>query len=78
MASFWQTQDKVDRSVIQKFTDGCESKNCIISARRTGSWTLAGASDHYNHDGCLEVKDPNNGEVDLFCMRCNKSETVNT
>jgi len=76
-AGFWQVQDKVDKSTIQKFTSSCDRDDCCVSARMISETTCMGISDHYYKQGRLIISDHNRHKVSMCCSKCWRHEVMN-
>lgn len=75
-AAFWQIQDKVDQSTVQKFTNTCERDDCCVSARIISEQTCMGTSDHYDKQGRLIIADRNRYKVSMCCSKCWNHQVV--
>ena len=76
-AGFWQVQDKVDQSTIQKFTTSCERDDCRVSARIVSEQTCMGTGDYYDKQGRLINSDHNRYKVSMCCNKCWRHEVIN-
>lgn len=75
-AAFWQVQDKVDQSTIQKFTSSCERDDCCVSARIVSEQTCMAVSDYYDKQGRLVIDDCNTYKVSMCCSKCWRHEVM--
>lgn len=75
-AGFWQVQDKVDQSTIQKFTNSCERDDCCVSARIVSEQTCMATSDCYDKQGRLVISDHNRYKVSMCCSKCWRHEIM--